>query len=344
MLFGSGEEDSALVDKAPAPRRPDPPPGRPFLPPPDIFVLPPSASRPLSRSARERRLERSDRYDRRAVLRGYEALTPTGTVRLTFEVVDEHPFNHRPGYFVGIRTDVEELGPQRSPYCIFSPPDGSRTFELLVRLVPEGPVSCYLAAMELGDEITFRGPSGRSMIPKEDGTELVMLATGVGVGPLLALSHHLLSEGFDRPITLFWGLRLVEDICLQDQLEALSQHPNFGYHISLSQAPDGWTGLRGRVTETVPPRLATLSGKHFYLVGNGAMIEEMYAALSDMGVDELLIHTETYFNVKYRPTEEAVAEIRRRFVATDLFTPYAHQEAGLFMPERPVRPRSRRRR
>ena len=331
------------MDKAPAPRRPEPPPGRPYLPPPDIFVLPPSASRPLSRSARERRLERTDRYDRRAVLRAYDALTPTGTVRLTFEVVDEHPFNYRPGYFVGIRTEVEELGQRRSPYCILSPPDGGRTFELLVRLVPEGPVSCYLATMEVGDEITFRGPSGRSMIPKEQDTELVMLATGVGVGPLLAVSHHLLSAGFERPITLYWGLRQVEDICLQDQLEELGRHPNFGYHISLSQPPDGWAGLRGRLTETVPPLLPTLAGKHFYLVGNGAMIEEMYAALSDMGVDELLIYTETYFNVKYRPTEEAVAEIRERFVATDLFTPYAHQEAGLFIPERPVRQRRRRR-
>ncbi|MGH9282189.1 MAG: ferredoxin--NADP reductase [Acidimicrobiales bacterium] len=332
------------MDKAPAPRRPEPPPGRPYLPPPDIFVVPPSANRPLSRSARERRLDRSDRYDRRAVLRDYEALTSTGTVRLTFEVVDEHPFNYLPGYFVGIRTELGDLGIRRSPYCIFSPPDGSRTFELLVRLVPEGPVSCYLAAMELGDELTFRGPSGRCMIPKDEGSELVMLATGVGIGPLLGLSHHLFSDGFERPITLYWGLRLVEDICLLDQLEELSRSPHFSYHVSLSQPPDDWGGLRGRVTETVPPRLATLAGKHFYLVGNGAMIEEMYAALSDVGVDDLQIYTETYFNVRYRPTDEAVAGIRDRFVASDLFTPHAHQEAGLFIPERPVRPRARRRR
>ena len=332
------------MDKAPAPRRPEPPPGRPYLPPPDIFVVPPSASRPLSRSARERRLERSDRYDRRAVLTGYEALTATGTVRLSFEVVDEHPFNYRPGYFVGIRTEIEELGLRRSPYCILSPPDGSRRFELLVRLVPEGPVSCYLAGMDIGDEITFRGPSGRSMVPKEDDTELVMLATGVGIGPLLGLSRHLLAGGFDRPITLYWGLRLVDDVCLEGELTELTRHPNVRYEISLSQPPPGWTGLRGRLTESVPPLLPKLGGKHFYLVGNGAMIEVMYAALSDLGVDELLIHTETYFNVKYRPTDRVVARIRERFVASDLFTPFAHQEAGLFIPDRLARQRSRRRR
>lgn len=331
------------MDKVPAPSKPEPPPGRPYLPPPDIFVVPPQGALPLSRGARERRLERSDRYDRRAQLIAYEPLTPTGTVRLTFAVTDDHAFGFRPGYFVGIRTEVPDVGMRRSPYCIISPPDGGRTFQLLVRLVPEGPVSCYLAAMSVGDRITFRGPSGRSMLPREDDTELVLLATGVGIGPLLALSKVLLSEGFDRPIRLYWGLRLADDICLLDELDDLAAHyPAFTYQISLSRPPTRWGGLRGRLTESVPPLLPTLGNKHFYLVGNGAMIEEMGSVLSDLGVDEVLIHGETYFNVKYRADPRTLAEIRCRFVASDLFPPHAHREAGLFIPERAASRRRRR--
>jgi ferredoxin-NADP reductase len=333
-----------IVEKPPAPTRPEPPPGRPYLPPPDIFVLPPRpGSYPLSRGAKERKLERSDQYDRRAVVTAYEELTSTGTVRLTFEVVDEFAFAHKPGYFVGIRTEIPGKGVRRSPYCIVSPPDGGRTFRLLVRLVPEGPVSVYLAGLKAGDEITFRGPSGSSMLPKDDGTELVLLATGVGIGPLLGLSQYLLPQGFDRRIRLYWGLRLAEDVCLLPELDELAAaYPNFSYDISLSQPPDGWTGLRGRITETVPPLLPTLGDKHFYLVGNGEMIEDMGCALSDMGVDELRIQTETYFNVRYRPAPATVAAVRDRFVAGDLFTPYAHRAADGFLPERPASRRRRR--
>lgn len=333
-----------FVDKPPSPPRPEPPPGRPYLPPPDIFVVPPRpGAYPLSRGAKERRLERSDQYDRRAVVTAFQRLTPTGTVGLTFEVVDDFAFSYKPGYFVGIRTEVPGQGVRRSPYCIVSPPDGSRRFRLLVRLVPEGPVSCYLAALQPGDEITFRGPSGRSMLPRDDGTELALLATGVGIGPLLGLSQHLLAGGFERPVHLYWGLRLAEDVCLLDDLDALAgAHPNFAYDITLSQPPAGWAGMRGRVTESVPPRLATLGDKHFYLVGNGAMIEDMGCALSDMGVDELRIHTETYFNVRYRPSPAAVAAVRDRFVASDLFTPHAHRQADGFIPQRPASRRRRR--
>ena len=332
------------MDKPPGPKRPEPPPGRPYLPPPDIFVVPPMhGTFPLSRSGKERRLERADQYDRRAILTHYEPMTSTGTVRLTFDVVDDYPFHYKPGYFVGIRTEIPGQGLRRSPYCIVSPPDGSRTFRLLVRLVPEGPVSIYLAALEIGDAITFRGPSGRSMIPKEDATELILLATGVGIGPLLGLAQHLLPRGFDRPMHLYWGLRLVDDICLLDELDELRRtYRNFAYDISLSQPPDNWPGLRGRLTETVPPLLATLGDKHFYLVGNGAMIEEMESALSDMGVDDTLIHCETYFNVRHRAAPATLAQIRERFVARDLFTPHAHQEAMGFMPERPASRRRRR--
>ena len=306
--------------------------------------MPPSGEFPLSRGAPERRLtERRDHYDRAAVLTAYEPLTSTGTVRLTFDVLDDHPFVFRPGYFVGIRAEVGDLGARRSPYCIISPPDGSRSFQLLVRLVPEGPLSLYLAGLDVGDEINFRGPSGRSMIPRRESRELVLLATGVGIGPLLSLTTHLLSQGFDRPITLYWGLRLEEDICLVDVLDDLAARSElFRYHLTLSRPSPRWTGLRGRITETVPPLLETLGGKHFYLVGNGAMIEEMECALSDMGVDDVLLHHECYFNVRHRADPRVLAEIRSRFRASDLFNPYEHQEAGLYIPERPASRRRRR--
>ncbi len=291
----------------------------------------PSSNRgqlPVSRAAPERKLRKVERYDRRARLIAYEPVTPTGTVRTTFEVIDDQPFSFSPGQFVGIQAKVPRFGYRRSPYCIISPPPRDRTFQLLIRLVPAGPLSYYLASLKVGDVITFRGPTGRSMLPKEPDTELVLLATGVGVGPFLSLARHLLPEGFDRPMKLFWGLRLVEDICLVDQLDQLAAtYDNFSYQISLSQPPSGWRGLHGRLTESVPPLLEMLGGKHFYLVGNGAMIEEISTSLSDLGVPKQLVYEEHYFNFRHKPDSKTLAQIRERFVAHDLHSPLAHREA-----------------
>ena len=283
---------------------------------------------PVSRAAPERALGKLDKYNRMAELVAAEPLTETGTLRLHFRVKDDGPFGFLPGQFVGIQAYLGALGYCRSPYCILSPPCDEKTFELLIRIVPEGPLSRYLTSLQPGDVISFRGPTGRTMIPKEPDTELILLATGVGIGPFLSLLRYTLPRGFDRPIRLFWGLRLAEDACLIDELEDLAScYPNLTYRLSLSQPPEGWRDLTGRLTETVPPLLETLGGKHFYLAGNGAMIEEMSAALSDLGVPKQMVYEEHYFNFKHCPDPALLEQLRERFVAADLPSPRAHREA-----------------
>ncbi|HVM03449.1 MAG TPA: FAD-binding oxidoreductase, partial [Acidimicrobiales bacterium] len=279
------------------------------------------------------------RYDRRAEVVSVTPLTPTGTVRIAFAVADGGPFEHRPGQFVGVEHHVEGVGYARSPYCIFSPPGGEGRFELLVRVVPDGPVSRYLGSLRPGEVLAFRGPTGRSMVPRDEDRDLVLLATGVGVGPFHALASYLVDTGFPRRITLYWGLRLEEDVCLTDELDALAcRSPRFSYRISLSRPSPTWTGLRGRVTESVPPLLATLEGTRFYLCGNGAMTEDMATALSDLGAAEELIYQEHYFNQKHVPDPVTLAAIRARFVAGALSSPMAHHEGmpALFRLDRPV--------
>jgi NAD(P)H-flavin reductase len=169
------------------------------------------------------------------------------------------------------------------------------------------------------------------MVPRDDDRQLALFATGTGVAPLYSLARHLLDRGYPQPLSLWWGLRLVDDICLTDELDELAAaYPRFSYAITLSQPPDGWTGLQGRLGESVPPRLATLGGRRYYLVGNGAMLEEMAQALSDLGVVQKFIYKEPYFKPAHQPDPEVVAAIRERFVATDLFSPYANRRGTAF--------------
>ncbi len=276
------------------------------------------------------------RYKRRARVTSNEQLTTTGTFRLRLEVADGEPFEFDPGQFVGVEAEFRGRGFRRSPYCILSDPADAPRFDLLVRAVPDGPLSLYLAELGPGDEVVFRGPTGRSMVPRQADRELVLMATGTGVAPLLSLARHLLATGYPQSISLWWGLRLVDDICLTDELDALAAQGGFSYAITLSQPPESWTGLRGRLGESVPPLLPSLGGKRYYLVGNGAMLEEMALALSDLGVVQQHIYKEPYFDPIHQPDREMVASIRERFVATDLFSAYAARRGSAFDLDRDI--------
>lgn len=247
---------------------------------------------------------------------------------LSFSVIDTQPFLFNPGQFVAIDFDHPDLGYRRSPYCLYGASSEQREFELLVRVVPEGPVSLFLTTLEEGDIISFRGPSGHSMIPNEPDTHLILIATGVGLGPCRCFLRHLAGTQPLRPVTLYWGLRLEDDVCLLDELLGLQRNlENFEWNISLSEPTGDWPPLKGRVTETVPPLLETVADKHFYLVSNGAMISEMSTALREIGVPGDRIYEESFFNHRHRPSEEVVRSVVDRFGADDLMTPLTHIEA-----------------
>lgn len=233
-------------------------------------------------------------------------------------MTDGRPFDFVPGNFVRLERHVEDRGFCRGTYCIASPPSQYHRFNLHVRVVPGGRMSEYLATLRLGDEVAFRGPTGRSMVKVAGDHDLVLLATGVGVAPLYSLAAHLLREGFHRQIVLYWGLRTRDDICLTDQLDRLADaHQNFRYEISLSEPPDNWSGLNGRITESVPPRLGAVAEveRRYLLTGNGAMTAEMSAALFEVGVPRDAVYEEPYFNGRHVPDPAVVAAIADRFAS-----------------------------
>jgi NAD(P)H-flavin reductase len=274
----------------------------------------------------------------RAVLEAVEPLNATGTVRLSFRVADDLRFDFEPGQFVSIRFEDAAGRTMRRPYCILSPPDGSGRFDLLVRVVG-GPVSNRLLSLRPGEAISYRGPLGRGMRLLDADRELVILATGVGIAPVYSYLRDVEAAGDGRRIHVYWGLRTADDLCLLDELDELTAaNDRVRVDITLSQPPPGWAGLRGRITESVPPLLATLGDKEFYLAGNGAMIQEMTTALSDLGVARRFIHEEAYFNSRHVPRADVMAEIRSRFVARDLFSPFAHADAGLFLHDETAEP------
>jgi NAD(P)H-flavin reductase len=252
-----------------------------------------------------------------------ETLTSTGTVLLTFQVIDGHSLAFVPGQFVTIVVTEPPESPDslrdpdapQSPYAICTAPTGTPTFGVLLRVVPDGPVATFLSSRRTGDVVAFRGPLGRSMVPPDRTRDLALWATGVGVGPFLGLVEHLGRHGFDRRIQLAWGLRHTDDVCLLDELDRLTRaYPLFSYDVSLS-APDAtWTGRRGRITEWAPMLIDDIDRFRFYLCGNGAMVEEMAAALSEVGVTSDRVYGEPYFKRYHRPDSGTVHRIAERFL------------------------------
>jgi len=174
-------------------------------------------------------------------------------------VIDElESFPYAAGQFVSAVAEDDTGKQQTRAYSIASAARANR-FDLCVNRVEGGFFSNHLADLPdlpVGGKIQVHGPHGYFTL-REPITDSILIATGTGVAPMRGFVQWLFPDGGpDRSegknIWLVYGTRYESEIYYRDEFEALANlHPNFHYIVTLSRAPETWTGLRGYVQDYV---------------------------------------------------------------------------------------------
>jgi propane monooxygenase reductase subunit len=155
--------------------------------------------------------------------------------------------------------------------------------ELICKVLPGGAFSGYLEqAARPGDAVEVAGPFGALAI-RLSHRELVMVAGGSGLAPLLAMLIDLARKRSERPVTLFFGARTVEDLYALDDIAALAEDLNLTFVPVVQQPPAGWTGASGLVTDALAAARDSWVADA-YLCGPPAMIDAARDLLVSRGV------------------------------------------------------------
>lgn len=215
-------------------------------------------------------------------------------VDFVFELESPHRLEFEAGQHISIKVTPE--GESRA-YSIASSPAYDHQFEVLLDIAPNGKGVQFLQNLNPGDPIQAIGPNGRFTVqPDDQALAINFIATGSGVAPFKSMIQDLLYVKQEtRPITLYWGLRHVEEMFWQDDLTEWEQNfKNFTFHPVISQAIPEWNLCRGRVTDCLSIHdLVVPAG--FYLCGNRQMIKDMKQLLVGRGVDANHIYHESFF-------------------------------------------------
>ena len=128
----------------------------------------------------------------------------------------------------------------RRPYSVFRIDRGARTMTFLVR--PFGRGSAWLASRPVGTELNFLGPLGNTYEIEPRARNLLMVAGGVGVAPLVMLSDEAVGRGLN--VTFLMGA------ADGDGLLGAALLPSAVEYVVATD--DGSKGHRGFVTELIP--------------------------------------------------------------------------------------------
>ncbi len=205
-------------------------------------------------------------------------------------------FDFKPGQFVTLDLPIHEQRNKRwRSYSIASMPDGTNTIELIIVHLDGGVGSKYMFDnVNVGSELTLRGPQGVFVLPEDKDKELFFICTGTGIAPFRSMLHYINEQGIDGYKTnLIFGTRTKSDLLYHNEMQLLqTKRPDFIYRPTLSR--EDWEGDKGYVHNIYETLCAQRQPARFMLCGWREMIDEAKDRILKMGYDKKDIHIEIY--------------------------------------------------
>jgi Na+-transporting NADH:ubiquinone oxidoreductase subunit F len=214
-------------------------------------------------------------------------------------VEPEDGMTFKPGQYIQLEIPKYKLSsaPEFRAFSMASFPEEHQKIELYVGLVEKGIVSTYVHDyLREGDELVMRGPFG-DFYYKDSEREILMIATGTGLAPIMSILRYMRKEKIARKTTLFFGTRVEEDLfCVEELTKMEKELPNFTYVPTLSRMPDDspWKGERGRVTDLIEKRIPKGADLDVYICGNPDMVDSCLEILKKKGIPENQVYFDKF--------------------------------------------------
>ncbi|KAJ5578148.1 uncharacterized protein N7459_007112 [Penicillium hispanicum] len=162
--------------------------------------------------------------------------------------------------------------------------------ELVIKCYPDGLLTGqYLANLQVGDKVLFRGPKGAMKYHRGICRRIGMIAGGTGITPMFQLIRAICEDERDATeISLVYANRSEEDILLRQELEAYARkYSNLKIWYMLDTPPKKWDYGKGYVTaQVMTERLpAPAADTKVMICGPPGMVNASKKALVSLGFE-----------------------------------------------------------
>jgi CDP-4-dehydro-6-deoxyglucose reductase, E3 len=226
----------------------------------------------------------------------------TQSVReITVALPSESPFRFDAGQHLEVFADGIE--PPR-PYSIATAPDPEGR-------APDGLLTLYVTRHEAGRASSWihrnvragralhiRGPYGSFRAPPAIDGDILMIAGGSGLAPILSMLRKLLAGGHAGRIDLLFSVRTAEEVFALGELVALERrHANFRLRLFVTRTPgaalpEGWQA--GRIPAALAHAGDSLGGIKIFIAGSPSFVEACCEAALRCGAGSADITSESY--------------------------------------------------
>lgn len=215
----------------------------------------------------------------------FRVLTPDG----------KKAFEHIPGQCAML--SIPGVG--EGMFSITSSPTNQEYMEFSIKKC--GCLTSWLHQMDVGQQITIRGPYGNGF-PVESafkGQDLLFIAGGIGLAPLRSVINYVRDNRANYgKVDIVYGSRSKEDLVdYQEILDEWCRDDGIEVHLTIDNPQDNWDGHVGFVPNYVK-ELGFDTNKTAIICGPPIMIKFTLAGLQELGFDKTQVYTTMELKMK----------------------------------------------
>lgn len=202
-------------------------------------------------------------------------------------------FEFLPGQYL----DLIFKGIKRS-YSIANAQSKDKEIELHIRQVPLGQMSeLVFGKVKENQLMRIEGPKGTFFV-RDGERPLIFLATGTGIAPIKAMTSKLLECQDQRPIYIYWGMRSLNELYV-DELQHLAEvHKHVHFIPVLSRDMSCEKYRQGYVQNAVLSDFQSLGNIDVYACGSPSMIQSAKSLFVDNGLPSEQFYSDAFTPAK----------------------------------------------
>ncbi|MBL6765741.1 MAG: 2Fe-2S iron-sulfur cluster binding domain-containing protein [Verrucomicrobiae bacterium] len=228
----------------------------------------------------------------------------------------------KPGQYLTFQLNIPgQDRPVIRCYSLSSSPAELETYRVTIKRepaprdrpeLPPGLASGFFAdAVNEGDILDTKAPTGHFFLDLEKNTPIVLLSGGVGITPMLSMAKAVAARGVNREVHFFFGCRSGQDHIHRDEVAALDGIGGIKVHVCYSRPEENEQEGRdyhhkGRITLDLLKEQLPSRNYEFYMCGNGAFMSDLHEGLEAWGVPDKKIHFEAFGPATVKKKAETV--------------------------------------
>lgn len=216
----------------------------------------------------------------------------------TFRVLTldgQKPFIHKPGQCAMLSMP----GVGEALFSITSSPTNTEYVEFSIKKC--GCVTEWIHGVEVGQQITVRGPYGNGFPVETEfkGKDMLFIAGGIGLAPVRSVINYVRDNRANYgKVDIVYGSRSKEDLVhYQEIIDEWMTDPTINVHLTIDREQENWDGHVGFVP-TYVKELGFEPNKTAVLCGPPIMIKFTLQGLGELGFNKEQVYTTLELRMK----------------------------------------------